>query len=158
MMASEVGGAGKTRLQRSFGSPTLEKRTPLSVGLNSLPQIRILWALLRRLNLGARTLPLPLSTMEATCLRVAEKMGFQILEFNGASDHVHLLIEYPPALSAANLVNQLKGVSTRLLRKDFNLKIHGEHLWSPSYFASSAGGATIETLRQYVKEQDQPKE
>lgn len=99
-----------------------------------------------------------LSTMEATCLRVAEKMGFQILEFNGETDHVHLLIEYPPALSASNLVNQLKGVSSRILRKDFNLRIQGEHLWSASYFASSAGGATIETLRQYIKEQDHPKE
>lgn len=97
-----------------------------------------------------------LERMEAVCLGVAEKMGFQLLEFNGEADHVHLLVEYPPAVSVSALVNTLKGVSSRMLRKEFPLPPHGEHLWSPSYFASSAGGATIETLRRYIAEQDRP--
>lgn len=97
-----------------------------------------------------------LARMEAVCRRVAEKMGFQVLEFNGERDHVHLLVEYPPALSVSALVNSLKGVSSRMLRKEFPLRPHGEHLWSPSYFASSAGGATIETLRRYIEQQDRP--
>ena len=97
-----------------------------------------------------------LERMEAVCLGVAEKMGFQLLEFNGEADHVHLLVEYPPAVAVSALVNALKGVSSRMLRKEFPLRPHGEHLWSPSYFASSAGGATIETLRRYIAEQDRP--
>jgi putative transposase len=97
-----------------------------------------------------------LARMEAVCRGVAEKMGFQVLEFNGEPDHVHLLVEYPPAISVSSLVNHLKGVSSRMLRKEFPLRPHGEHLWSPSYFASSAGGATIETLRRYIEQQDRP--
>ena len=97
-----------------------------------------------------------LSRWEAVCLGVAEKMGFQLLEFNGEADHVHLLVEYPPAVSVSVLVNALKGVSSRMLRKEFPLRPHGEHLWSPSYFASSAGGASIETLKKYIAEQDRP--
>lgn len=97
-----------------------------------------------------------LARMEAVCLGVAEKMGFQLLEFNGEADHVHLLVEYPPAVSVSSLVNHLKGVSSRMLRKEFPLRPHGERLWSPSYFASSAGGATIETLKRYIAEQDRP--
>lgn len=98
-----------------------------------------------------------LERMEAVCLGVAEKMGFQLLEFNGEADHVHLLVEYPPTLSVSSLVNHLKGVSSRMLRKEFpELAARGAHLWTPSYFAASAGGAPIERLREYVESQEKP--
>ena len=48
--------------------------------------------------------------MQAVCLGVTEKMGFQLLEFNGEADHVHLLVEYPPAISVSALVNALWGL------------------------------------------------
>ena len=83
-------------------------------------------------------------------------MGFQILEFNGGQDHVHLLVEYPPALSISNLVNQLKSVSSRLVSKHFGELVKPGCLWSLSYFASSGGGAAIDTLQEYIKEQDRP--
>ena len=84
----------------------------------------------------------------------ANKMGFEITEFNGESDHVHLLIRYPPKYSISKLVNHLKGVSSRMYRQKFGAK--GQHLWSPSYFASSVGGAPIEVLKQYIKDQKPP--
>jgi putative transposase len=34
---------------------------------------------------------------------VAEKMNFQMLEFNGEDNHVHALIEYPPKLSISQI-------------------------------------------------------
>ena len=40
-----------------------------------------------------------------------------LVEFNGEKDHVHLLVNYPPKVSVSRLVNSLKGVSSRLLRK-----------------------------------------
>jgi putative transposase len=51
---------------------------------------------------------------------------------------------YPLAVSVSGLVNSLKGVSSRLLRKRYGpaLKTHRRHLWSPSYFAAAAGGGT----------------
>ncbi len=42
-----------------------------------------------------------------------------LIEFNWEDDHVHLLINYPPKVAISNLVNSLKGVSSRHLRKDF---------------------------------------
>jgi putative transposase len=63
-----------------------------------------------------------------------------------------LLIEYPPPLSVLRLVNHLKGVSSRMLRKEFpDLAARGAHLWTPNYFVASAGGAQIERLREYVE-------
>ena len=80
--------------------------------------------------------------------------------FKGEHDHVHLLINYPPKVALSSLVASLKGVSARLLRKEFGdfhpwLKRRGV-LWSPSYFASSCGGAPIDILRQYIEEQQTP--
>ena len=40
-------------------------------------------------------------------------------EFNGEENHVHLLIEYPPKVTVSKLINSLKGVSSRHLRKEF---------------------------------------
>jgi putative transposase len=60
----------------------------------------------------------------------------------------HLLVEYPPTISVSTLVNHLKGVGSRMLRKEFpELAARGSHLWTPSHFAASGGGAPIELLR-----------
>jgi putative transposase len=67
------------------------------------------------------------------------------------------LVEYPPTLSVSTLVNHLKAVSSRMLRKEFSdLAARGAHLWTPSYFAASAGGAQIERPREYVEAQEKP--
>ena len=88
---------------------------------------------------------------------VCKDFDAELIEFNGERDHVHLLINYPPKVALSTLVNSLKGVSSRLLRKEFGdfhpwLKRRGV-LWSPSYFAASCGGAPIEILRQYIEQQ-----
>ena len=84
-------------------------------------------------------------------------MNFRILEFSGESDHVHALIEYPPKLSISQIVNSLKGVSSRMYGKAGFTKPYGKDaLWSPSYFASSVGGAPIEVLKKYIQNQEKP--
>lgn len=81
----------------------------------------------------------------------------QLVEFEGEDDHVHLLVTYPPKVSVSSLVNSLKGVSSRMIRKrnyvSIRKKLWGGALWSPSYFAGSCGGAPIEVIRQYVQQQ-----
>ena len=67
--------------------------------------------------------------------------GARLVECNGEDDHVHLLVSYPPQVAVSRLVNSLKGVSSRRLRQPYRVRTHREHLWSPSYFAASAGGA-----------------
>ena len=54
-----------------------------------------------------------LGVIEKSFCEVAEKMDFPILEFNGEGNQVHALIEYPPKLSISQIVNALKGVSSR---------------------------------------------
>lgn len=87
--------------------------------------------------------------------------GFEanLIEMDGEDDHVHLLVEYPPKVAVSALVNSLKGVSSRLLRKerpDIRDRYWKGVLWSPSYFASSCGGAPISIIRQYIEQQQTP--
>lgn len=89
--------------------------------------------------------------------RVALQMNFKLIEFNGEADHVHTVIEYPPKLSVSTIVNHLKGVSSRMYGKAGHRKPSSTALWSPSYFASSVGGAPLSILKEYVQNQRTPK-
>jgi putative transposase len=90
-------------------------------------------------------------------LGVCAEFGVTLREANGEDDHVHLLIEYPPTVQLSKLVNSLKGVSSRRLRQqDFpevKSKLWDGHLWSPSYFAASCGGAPLDIVKQYIAQQ-----
>ncbi|MCS3434313.1 REP element-mobilizing transposase RayT [Klebsiella sp. BIGb0407] len=74
------------------------------------------------------------------------------MEFNGESDHVHMLLNFPPNMAIIKLVNSLKGVSSRKM-KLHHLDLHNpteksDALWSPSYFAGSVGGAPLEVIKK----------
>lgn len=91
---------------------------------------------------------------------VCQDFEAELVEFDGEEDHVHLLINYPPKISIAKLVNSLKGVSSRMIRRGnypaIKEKLWGGALWSPSYFAGSCGGAPIAIIRQYIEQQQTP--
>lgn len=81
----------------------------------------------------------------------------ELLEFGGEPDHVHLLVSIHPALDISVLINNLKTASARRARRQF-----AEHLahyywkplfWHRSYFVSSVGGASLETVKAYVEPQ-----
>jgi putative transposase len=98
-----------------------------------------------------------LTSMHRIMASVCDDFGATLVEFNGEVDHVHLLVHYPPKVAPSALVNSLKGVSSRLLRKEFGdfhpwLQRRGV-LWSPSYFAASCGGAPISIIKEYIQQQ-----
>lgn len=98
-----------------------------------------------------------INLIEGVFRHVAQQMNFQILEMNGEDEHVHALVEYPPKLSVSKIVNALKGVSSRRYGQAGFKKPYGKSaLWSPSYCAVSVGGAPIEVLIQYIKNQEKP--
>jgi putative transposase len=91
---------------------------------------------------------------------VCVDFGGELREFNGETDHVHLFVHYPPQVALSRLVNSLKGVSSRHLRREFPNHIRrylwGKHFWSPSYLAASCGGAPLEIVKQYIENQRRP--
>ena len=84
------------------------------------------------------------------------KMDCQLLACDGEADHLHMLVEYPPKRSISEIINAFKGTSSRCLRQarpDIAGRYQQGVLWSPSYFAVSTGGATLEKVRRYIEEQ-----
>jgi putative transposase len=83
----------------------------------------------------------------------------ELLECSGEGDHLHALLDVPPAVRPSDLVNNLKTVTSRRLRAEFpalRAAYRRPVLWSPSYCLISAGGAPIEVLRRYLEAQDTP--
>jgi putative transposase len=91
-----------------------------------------------------------------------EKWGCEVLEFNGESDHLHIIFEAPPQVQPSKLVNNFKTVSSRLIRKEFEKYIAKfywkPYFWSNSYLLLTSGGATIEVIKRYIESQSTPKE
>lgn len=88
---------------------------------------------------------------------VTRMAGVELLAVDGEDDHVHLLIAYPPQTSVSVLVNALKGTSSRRIRAadlpEVREKLWGDHFWSRSYCAVSAGGAPLDVIKQYIEKQ-----
>lgn len=100
-----------------------------------------------------------LNELNSILSQVCQDFDAELVEFNGEQDHVHLLVNYPPKVSVSSLVNSLKGVSSRMIRKNnypsIDRQLWGNALWSPSYFASSCGGASIDIIREYIEQQQE---
>lgn len=89
--------------------------------------------------------------------KIADDNGFQILEFNTDKDHIHLLVNCSPQHYIPDMIKALKGVSARLLMKEFGeelkRKLWGGHLWNPSYFVATVSENTEEQIRKYIQNQ-----
>ena len=69
-------------------------------------------------------------------------------------DHVHLFIEFDPRWGVAEIVNRLKGYTSRILRQEFaSLRSRLPTLWSRSYYAGTVGHVSETTIRKYIADQ-----
>ncbi|MBA4503262.1 IS200/IS605 family transposase [Marinobacterium sp. 3-1745] len=99
---------------------------------------------------------LHLDAFKTSAAEVCAEFDAELRECDGESDHVHLLIEYNPKVQLTKLVNSLKAVTSRRLRNQFtDLRAAYDKpvLWSRSYFVGSCGGAPLEVVAQYVRNQ-----
>ncbi len=79
-----------------------------------------------------------------------------ILSGHIARDHVHLLVSLPPNLPVSELVQRLKGRSSRLLLQEYphlQRQFWGRHFWARGYFAATSGNVTDEIIKQYIEAQ-----
>lgn len=95
--------------------------------------------------------PPMLTACENTMRTVCENFGATLERFNGETDRVHLLVTYPATVAVSSLVNSLKGVSSRILRRDYGPQLApylwGGHLWSRSYYAVSGDGILVDAIK-----------
>lgn len=81
--------------------------------------------------------------------------GWTIHALEVMPDHVHLFIESDPIYSVAEIVNRLKGASSRILRSEFPaLRSRLPTLWSRSYYAGTVGAVSDAVVRRYIESQN----
>jgi putative transposase len=102
--------------------------------------------------------PAILERLKEHFLRLCENAGCELVEFNGEADHVHLLVDAHPGITPSRLVNTLKTISSREIRREFATDLAKYYwkpvLWHRAYCVLSAGGAPLEVLKRYIQQQD----
>ena len=84
----------------------------------------------------------------------ATELGCNILGLETMSDHVHIFLQSPPTIAPNRIIAAIKGYTSRILRKEFpELKSRLPSLWTRSYFVSTHGHISSETIKKYVEEQ-----
>ena len=86
------------------------------------------------------------------------KMDIQIISGVVSGDHVHLFISYPPKLCVSEIVQQLKGRSSKKIQQEFSelrRRYWGRHFWGIGYGAFSSGDVTDELIRNYISNHDE---
>lgn len=102
-----------------------------------------------------------LNALEEHVRRVCAKSDVDVLEFSGEGDHIRALLEFHPNVMPSKLVNSIKTVSSRMVRKDHwetvKSQLWGDRFWSRSYCLISVGdGATTEIIKKYIQNQERP--
>ena len=83
--------------------------------------------------------------------QICEKNGMSVLAMECHIDHCHLFINVPPKFGAADVVRIIKTNTATFILPEFFPQM--PNLWTRSYFASTAGDVSTETIRQYVESQ-----
>ena len=98
-----------------------------------------------------------LERINAICASVCSSWDVDLLEFCGEEDYIHLLVETHPNVEPAKFVNNLKTVSSRMIRKEFSDYLSKYYwkpvLWTRAYCLLSAGGAPLKVIKAYVANQ-----
>lgn len=91
------------------------------------------------------------------CRRLIEakliERGWPCVELAIEPDHVHLFVRAWPTTSAHEIVKACKGVTSFELRKKYRDLRKLPSLWTRSYFASTAGHVSAETVKRYIEAQ-----
>ena len=84
---------------------------------------------------------------------ICDELDLVIIAMETDKDHVHLFLNTRPTLSPADTMAKIKGVTSIKLREEFPHLSHLPSLWTRSYFVSTAGNVSSETIKRYVEQQ-----
>ena len=83
---------------------------------------------------------------------VCAELHCEIIALAIQPDHVHLLVQMPPTLTASQLAQSCKGRSSRLLRQAHPHLLALPALWGHRYFVRSVGGGR-RAVQKYIDAQ-----
>ena len=85
-----------------------------------------------------------------------EANGLKIIKGSVGPDHVHMLLSCPTTMSPSQIMQNLKGRSSRLLQEEFpglKKRYWGQHMWARGYFCGTVGEVDQETIAKYIENQ-----
>ena len=95
--------------------------------------------------------------LRETAIKIAEDKGFIVHLFEvGDMNHIHCFISAPPKISITSIAKYLKGITGRLLFKqypDLRTKLWKGELWNHSYYVETIGSVYEENIRRYIEKQ-----
>lgn len=115
-----------------------------------LVQYHLVWCPKRRKPVLKNSIK---ETLEKIIYEVANELGIKILELAIQPDHLHLFISAYPEISVHKIVKRIKGRSSRILRQEFPELLKLPSLWTHSYFVSTIGNVSKETIKKYIEAQ-----
>lgn len=83
----------------------------------------------------------------------ANDLNIEIIALEIMPDHIHLFVSSNPLVPVHKIIKEFKGVSSRILRQEFPYLLKLPSLWTHSYFCSTAGNVSSETIKKYIEEQ-----
>ena len=89
--------------------------------------------------------------------QIAMEHELEIISGKVARDHVHVFVSYRPNQAVSQVVQWLKGISSRVLLEEFprlRKQFWGRHFWARGYLAVSSGTITDEMIKEYIDEQE----
>ena len=88
---------------------------------------------------------------------ISERYWFIVVTLATDGNHVHLFLRAAPRYSPAKIMNLIKGISARLMFKEFpDLRklLWGGEFWGDGYYAATVGdGITIDIIKNYIENQ-----
>lgn len=84
---------------------------------------------------------------------VAEEKEWQVLALSIQPDHVHLFVRSNPYTLPSDIPRLIKGRSSRVLREEFPTLHKLPSVWTRSFFLSTAGNVSQETIQKYIDRQ-----
>lgn len=81
---------------------------------------------------------------------VATELELEILALEVMPDHVHLFVNAPPDLAPAEIIARIKGRTSHHMRREFPAITRMPSMWTRSYFVSTAGNVSSETIERYI--------
>lgn len=86
-------------------------------------------------------------------LETTQTLDCEILAVEIMPDHIHLFLNCPPTLAPDQIMFRIKGYSSRVLRLEFPHLKRMPSMWTRSYFCSTAGNVSSETIKRYIANQ-----
>jgi len=97
------------------------------------------------------------ASLKGVCKGISDRYEIGILELGVDSDHVHFLVQGVPSEPVSKIVQTIKGITSRELRRrhpEIKKHLWGGNLWTSGYYANTVGLAgNVTQIREYVEKQ-----